>query len=74
MRFARRVLYFLVVCSLGGCAYLGFHGKSIKLYPDVHGDVAKDAECLECHLPDKDPEGPATPHPGFTGCLKCHND
>jgi ribulose-5-phosphate 4-epimerase/fuculose-1-phosphate aldolase len=30
--------------------------------------------CLGCHHPDSAPAGPATPHPHFTGCLKCHND
>jgi hypothetical protein len=69
---------FLVVVS--SCAhrhYLGFHGPSIKLYPDVHEGVADDEECLECHHPDKQDEeasGPPPTHPNFTGCLKCHND
>jgi hypothetical protein len=71
----------VIVCAaisiIGGCAYrhyLGFHGPSIKLYPDVHDQVTDDDESLECHHPDRDPEGPATSQPKFKGCLKCHND
>ena len=59
-----------------GCvhkAYLGMHGRSIKLYPEIHASVVKDLQCLDCHHPDN-PEGPATPHPDFKGCIKCHND
>lgn len=52
---------------------MGMHGTSIKLYPDIHGDVADDKQCLECHRPDF-AEGPVTPHPDFKGCIKCHND
>jgi hypothetical protein len=66
---------FLIVMS--SCAYrhyLGFHGPSIKRSPDVHEGVTEDEECLECHHPDKEPSGPPTTHPNFTGCLKCHND
>jgi hypothetical protein len=61
----------MFVCS---CAYLGFHGHSIKLHPDVHSGVSEDHECLDCHHPDKEIQGPPTPHPGFSGCIKCHND
>ena len=60
-----------------GCAYrhyMGLHGPSIKSFPDVHEGVTEDNECLQCHHPDRDPEGPPTNHPHFTGCLKCHND
>jgi hypothetical protein len=35
--------------------------------------VTRDDQCLECHHPDH-AQGPPTPHPDFTGCLKCHND
>ncbi len=54
--------------------YLGLHGSSIKRYPEVHEGATDDEECLECHHPDKEPSGPPTTHPNFTGCLKCHND
>jgi predicted CXXCH cytochrome family protein len=40
----------------------------------VHEGVTQDEECLACHHPDNEPEGPSTTHPNFTGCLKCHND
>jgi predicted CXXCH cytochrome family protein len=70
------VALFLLIsaCATTGLYYLGFHGPYIKLSPDVHEDVIEDHECLECHRPDKDPDGPLTTHPGFTGCIKCHND
>jgi len=57
----------------GHMAYLGLHGRSIKLYPDVHESAVADSKCLECHHPDN-PDGPASPHPDFKGCIKCHND
>jgi hypothetical protein len=60
-----------------GCAYryyLGMHGPSIRAFPNVHAGVAEDEECLACHHPDRNPVGPPTSHPEFTGCLKCHND
>lgn len=63
--------------GLTACAhryYLGMHGPSIKAFADIHQGVAQDAECLGCHGPGKESEGPATTHPKFTGCLKCHND
>ncbi len=63
----------LVFSGCGHLAYLGMHGRSIKLYPDIHESVEADAQCLECHHPD-DPQGPVSPHPVFTGCIKCHND
>ena len=65
-----------VALFLAGCAhtaYLGFHGKSVKAFPELHAGVTQDARCLECHHPDH-AQGPPTPHPGFTGCLNCHND
>ena len=68
---------FVLLSLLLGCAYrhyLGFHGPSIKLHPDVHEAVAQDEECLECHSLGSDSDGRPTSHPGFTGCLKCHND
>jgi hypothetical protein len=67
----------LMVVFFSGCAYryyLGMHGPSIKQYPEIHEGVTEDAECLECHYPDRNPTGPPTTHPDFTGCLKCHND
>lgn len=60
-----------------GCAYryyLGMHGPSIQQYAEIHADAKTDQECLECHHPERDPSGPPTTHPDFTGCLKCHND
>jgi hypothetical protein len=77
----RMLLLLLVIATIAGCgytAYLGMHGKSIRYYPDVHEAVTQDQECLECHYPNNDrPDSDqpvATPHPKFTGCLKCHND
>jgi hypothetical protein len=67
----------VLLLILGGCAYrhyLGLHGSSIRMYPDVHAGVREDRQCLECHHPEKNPTGPPTSHPEFTGCLKCHND
>ena len=64
----------LVMISCVSRHYLGLHGPSIKRYPEVHEGVTDDEECLECHHPDKEPAGPPTTHPNFTGCLKCHND
>ncbi len=80
--YSKKLRYTLcVVCLslfvIGGCAYryyLGLHGPSIRLYPDVHEEVAADHECLECHHPDNDPSDPIFSHPHFKGCLKCHND
>jgi len=63
----------LLFLGCGHRAYIGMHGRSIKLYPDIHEAVLDDAQCLDCHHPDN-PEGPASPHPEFTGCIKCHND
>ncbi len=70
------ILFTAITLFLLGCghtAYLGMHGKSVKLYPDIHKNVVADAQCLKCHHPDN-PEGPASPHPDFIGCIKCHND
>ncbi len=72
----------ILICSAiltfaGGCAYrhyLGVHGPTIKMFPDTHHGLMNDQDCLDCHHPDREPEGPATSHPQFTGCLKCHND
>lgn len=64
---------FLFFVGCGHLAYLGVHGKSIKSFPEIHQGAAADAQCLGCHHPDN-PEGPATPHPNFKGCIKCHND
>ena len=66
----------MMLMGVYGCAYryyLGMHGPSIRAFPDVHEDVLEDDECLQCHHPENDPEGPPTSHPGFSGCLKCHN-
>ena len=66
-----------VAVLLGGCAYghyMGLHGPSIRSSPEVHQGVRADADCLACHDPDRDPVGPPTSHPQFTGCLKCHDD
>jgi hypothetical protein len=75
--FKKIIILSVLLMTLGGCAYrhyLGIHGPSIQLTPDVHQDITEDQDCLDCHHPDRDPEGPATSHPQFTGCLKCHND
>jgi hypothetical protein len=68
---------FVLLFVIFGCTYryyLGFHGPSIHLHPEQHESVTQDKECLECHDPKNDPEGPPTSHPHFTECLKCHND
>jgi len=64
----------LAVVTVSGCAYLGIHGPSILATPEVHSDVSTDSECLECHHLDRDKDTPQTPHPNFTGCIKCHTD
>ena len=71
------VIPLCMVIILGGCAYrhyVGLHGPTIWTYPDIHDGAAKDTDCLGCHDPDQNPTGPATSHPRFKGCLKCHND
>ncbi|MBN1905160.1 MAG: hypothetical protein JW927_08700 [Deltaproteobacteria bacterium] len=72
-----QIILIVSMLIVSGCAYrhyMGLHGPSIKAYPDIHENVTKDEECLSCHHPDKNRQGPATSHPGFKGCLKCHND
>ncbi|WP_027362171.1 hypothetical protein [Halodesulfovibrio aestuarii] len=68
--------FVVMVCLLSGCAYMGYHGKSIQTYPDIHAGVRTDKDCLMCHAPQNAVKSgaPETPHPDFTGCLKCHND
>ena len=66
------ILVFFCACSYRH--YLGMHGPSVASFPDIHDGVTGDRECLECHHPDWNPKGPATSHPEFSGCLKCHND
>jgi hypothetical protein len=71
------VLSAAIMVLLSGCAYryyLGMHGPSIRAFPDIHQRVTADRECLKCHHPDENTDAPATSHPNFTGCLKCHND
>jgi len=74
----RTIILLMVILSVFGCygyrAYLGLHGKSIRLFPDEHEAVTEDRECLECHHPNNSEEGSPTPHPNFKGCIKCHND
>jgi len=77
----KRTLCFMLIMGLllgaPGCAYmyyLGLHAPSIKRYAQIHEGVTRDRECLDCHHPDRNPAGPPTPHPGLSGCLKCHND
>ncbi len=65
----------IVVILVTGCAYMRFHGKSVRTFPDIHDSVVADAECLKCHHPDNLAENaPVSPHTKFSGCLKCHND
>ncbi len=73
----RIIIYSIALVVLGGCAYrhyLGLHGPSVRNTPNVHEGVTEDAECLGCHHPDRNPMGPPTSHPQFSGCLKCHSD
>ncbi len=78
MKTAKRLfLIFLAVISFSGCAYryyLGMHGPSIREFPDIHKGYTEDSQCLACHGPGSDSTATPTTHPGFTGCLKCHND
>ncbi|MCF6247655.1 MAG: hypothetical protein L3J69_09865 [Desulfobacula sp.] len=69
--FLTGIALFLLGC--GHTAYLGMHGSSIRLSPEIHESMEKDVQCLECHDLDST-EGPVNPHPDFTGCIKCHND
>ena len=69
----------VVLAATTGCAYryyLGMHGPSIRHSPEIHEiSVTDDAQCLECHSPDNRQAIPRRPsHPGFKGCIKCHND
>ena len=75
--FKRIIICSIALVVLGGCAYrhcVGMHGPSVRNAPDVHEGVTEDAACLACHHPDRNPKGPHTSHPQFTGCLKCHSD
>jgi len=75
--FIRTSLMCVLLFTMFGCAYryyLGLHGPSIQLHPEQHEKVFQDQECLECHDPENEPEGPPTSQPHFTGCIKCHND
>ena len=72
--YAAVVILFLLICGCTYRHYLGMHGPSINRYPDIHEDVKTDDQCLACHNPENNPEGPATSHPGFKGCFKCHSD
>lgn len=76
MKNCKMILMAASMLLLSGCAYWGFHGKSVKRFPEFHEGITEDVECLSCHHPEnaKDEQAPPTPHPGFTGCLKCHND
>ena len=75
--FRKTMIYGAVCMLLSGCAYqhyMGMHGPSVKAFPEIHQGVTEDQDCLSCHHPDRNPTGPPTSHPQFTGCLKCHND
>jgi hypothetical protein len=68
---------FFAAMVLAGCAYryyLGMHGPSVRRHVEIHAGIRMDKECLECHTSSNNPGVPATNHPQFTGCLKCHND
>ncbi len=74
--FARFLLMgiILFVLGCGHTAYLGMHGSSIRLYPDVHeSSIVEDVQCLECH-DSGSTDAPVSPHPEFNGCITCHND
>lgn len=69
----------VMLTATTGCAYrnyLGMHGPSLRTYPEIHdAAITDDADYLGCHSPDNRQNAtPATSHPGFKGCLKCHND
>lgn len=73
------MLFLALVATSAGCAYrhyLGMHGPSTRNHPDIHdAAITQDAQCLGCHSPkNTDGDAPATSHPDFKGCLKCHND
>jgi hypothetical protein len=68
----------IVLMVSTGCAYryyLGMHGPSTRNFPEIHLDsITEDAQCLECHAAKNETgDAPPTSHPGFKGCLKCHN-
>ena len=70
-------LMLLVMTLASGCAYrhfLGMHGPSVQNSIAIHQGLSDDSECLDCHSPEATTEAPPTNHPGFKGCLKCHND
>ncbi len=73
------VALLVVLLSSAGCAYryyLGMHGPSTRNSPEVHtAAIVADNQCLACHSPENNAgDAPVTNHPGFKGCLKCHND
>jgi hypothetical protein len=74
--FRLSLLCLCLALMVPGCAYrhyIGMHGPSIQMYPESHRGMREDAQCLRCHHPDRNPEGPPTSHPQFKGCLKCHD-
>lgn len=78
MNRTHRLILILLVAAmlLSSCAYrhyLGMAGPSINTFPEVHQGVTEDSECLDCHAPGHSGEAPPTSHPGFKGCLRCHN-
>ena len=81
MKFIIRMLLLATVMLSAGCTfrhYLGLHGPSMRNFPDAHDPaITQDSQCLSCHSPQNAAAGsgaPATTHPGFAGCLKCHSD
>ncbi len=67
----------VVLVAVFSKAYLGFHGPSVQQYPEIHAGMTEDDQCRICHHPDnagKVDKAPATTHPEFKNCLKCHND
>lgn len=69
----------ILTLTSAGCAYryyLGLHGPSRNNFPDAHLEgMTEDSQCLGCHAPGTASDAiPATTHPSFKGCLKCHND
>lgn len=67
-----------ILSASSGCAYrhyLGMHGPTIRKYPEIHtAEIREDSQCLGCHGPDASADAPPTTHPGFKGCLDCHNE
>ena len=67
----------LALLPAAGCAYqhfLGLHGPSVQRSLDIHQGITADSDCLDCHRPGNGSGAPATSHPSFSGCLRCHND